>query len=142
MDTEEGIILKIHGYTATIQINKAVACSHCKAGCMERNGVMVTEAENPIGAKAGDTVSLGLNSKKALTATLVVFGLPLLALFIGVIVTSVVTKRIGYQNQGLSIIVGMVAFLLTFIPVKAYDKQLKRSGSCSITVIEILSSSS
>lgn len=140
MDIEEGIILEIHGRTATVRINSAGACSHCKVGCMERDGFMVTEAENPVGAKAGDTVSLGLDSKKALMASLVVFGFPLLALFVGVIITNLITERTGYQNQTLSIIVGVVAFFLTFIPVKAYDKHLKKSGSCSITILEVLKS--
>jgi len=141
MDTEEGIILETYGRIATIQIKSAGACSRCKAGCMERDGFMVAEAENPIGAKVGDTVSLGLDSKKALTASFVVFGLPLLALFIGVIATNFVTDRIGYQNQALSIIVGLIAFSLMFIPVKAYDKHLKKSGACSITIVEIMKDS-
>jgi len=141
MDTEEGIILEIHGRIATVQLKSAGACSRCKAGCMERNGFMVAEAENPVGAKAGDTVSLGLDSKKALIASFVVFGLPLLALFIGVIATNLVTERIGYQNQTLSIIVGLIAFLLMFIPVKAYDRHLKKSGACSITIVEIIKDS-
>ena len=138
MDVEKGTVIETYGRTATIRLNRTGACSHCKAGCMERDGFMVAEAENPIGAKVGDTVSLGLDSKKALTASFVVFGLPLLALFIGVIATNFVTDRVGYQNQALSIIVGLIAFFLMFIPVKAYDKHLKKSGSCSITIVEIL----
>jgi sigma-E factor negative regulatory protein RseC len=141
MDTEEGIILETYGRIVTVQIKSAGACSRCKAGCMERNGFMVAEAENPIGAKVGDTVSLGLDSKKALTASFVVFGLPLFALFIGVIATNFVIDRIGYQNQILSIIIGLIAFFLMFIPVKAYDKHLKKSGACSITIVEILNNS-
>jgi len=140
MDTEEGIILEIHGHTATVRINSAGACSNCKVGCIERDGFMVAEAENPIGAKAGDTVSLELDSKKALIASFIVFGLPLLALFIGVLATSLITERIGYQSQILSIIVGVIAFFLTFIPVKAYDRHLKKTGDCSITIVEILKS--
>ena len=141
MDTEEGIILETYGRIATVQIKNSGACSRCKAGCMERDGFMVAEAENPIGAKVGDTVSLGLDSKKALTASFVVFGLPLLALFIGVIAMNFVTERVGYQNQILSIIVGLIAFFLMFIPVKAYDKYLKKSGACSITIVEIMKDS-
>ena len=141
MDTEEGIILKTYGRIATVQIKSAGECSRCKAGCMERDGFMVAEAENTIGAKVGDMVSLGLDSKKALTASFVVFGLPLLALFIGVIATNFVTEQIGYQNQALSIIVGLIAFFLMFIPVKAYDRHLKKSGACSITIVEIIKDS-
>lgn len=130
---ETGIIIKTNEKTATVRINKAQSCSHCKAGCMEREGSMITEAENPIGANLGDTVSLEINSKTALIATFVVFGLPLLMMFIGVFVADFIKK-----DQLLSIITGVIMLLLTLIPLKAYDKHLKRIGKCSITIIEVL----
>ena len=81
---------------------------------MEQGGFMVTEAENPAGAQVGDKVRLQFNSRAALTAILIVFGLPLLALLLGVILTPVVAGQIGYRDhsQLLSIGVGMVLFFL------------------------------
>lgn len=130
---ETGIIIKTNERTATVRINKAQSCSHCNAGCMEREGSMIAEAENPIGANLGDTVSLEINSKTALTATFIVFGLPLLMMFIGVFIADFIKK-----DQLFSIITGVVMLLLTLIPVKAYDKYLKKIGKCSIIIIEIL----
>jgi sigma-E factor negative regulatory protein RseC len=138
-EIEEGIIVKIHDRTATVQIKRSGACSHCKACSIESDGNMTAEAENPIGAKVGDKVGLNLNSKKALTASLVVFGLPLLALCVGIIGTSFVIGKMEYQNnsQTPSIIVGLVLFFLSFIPIKAYDKHLRKTNTCSITIIEV-----
>jgi len=137
---EEGVIIETHEKTATVRINKARACAHCKAGCMEQGGFMVTEAENPAGAQAGDTVRLSYNPKAALTAVLVVFGLPLMALLLGVIITTVMADRMGYQGNTelLSIGVGAILFLLTFIPIKAYDRYMRKSGSHNITIVDIL----
>ncbi len=101
---------------------------------------MVTEAENPAGAQAGDTVRLKYDPKGALTAILVVFGLPLMALLLGVIITTVMADRMGYQGNTelLSIGVGAILFLLTFIPIKAYDRYMRKSGSQNITIVDIL----
>ncbi len=101
---------------------------------------MVTEAENPAGAQVGDTVRLRYDPKGALTAVLVVFGLPLMALFLGVIFATIMADRLGYQGNTelLSIGAGAVLFSLTFIPVKAYDRYVKKSGSHSVTVVSIL----
>lgn len=101
---------------------------------------MVTEAENPAGAQGGDTVRLRYDPRGALTAVLVVFGLPLMALLLGVILATVMAGRMDYQGNTelLSIGVGAILFLLTFIPIKAYDRYVKKSGSHSITVVSIL----
>ncbi len=101
---------------------------------------MVTVAENSVGAEVGDTVRLEFNSGGALAAIMVVFGLPLLALLLGVILTTVVAERMGYQdhNQLLSIGVGAILFFLTFIPLRAYDKRVGKSGSFNVAVVAIL----
>jgi sigma-E factor negative regulatory protein RseC len=139
-EIEEGIIIKTHGKTATVQIKRSSSCSHCKACNLGDDGNMTAEAENPIDAKVGDKVGLNLNSKKALTASLVVFGLPLLALCIGIIGTSFVIGKMEYQNnsQTPGIIVGLALFFLSFIPIKAYDKHLRKTNTCSITIVEII----
>ena len=131
---ETGVITKTDGQTATVRIDKAQACSHCKSKCMESNGSMITEALNPIGANVGDMVSLEVNPKTALTATLMVFGLPLLAMFVGVLIANRVT-----DSQIYIILAGFIMFLLTLIPVKIYDNHLRKMGTCSITITEILS---
>jgi sigma-E factor negative regulatory protein RseC len=107
---------------------------------MEQGGFMVTEAENPAGAQAGDAVRLRYDPKGALTAVLVVFGLPLMALLLGVVLATTMADRMGYQGNTelLSIGVGAILFFLAFIPIKAYDKYVKKSGSHSITVVGIV----
>jgi len=101
---------------------------------------MIAEAENSAGAQVGDTVRLEFSSGAALTAILMVFGLPLLALLLGVILAAAVADQMGYQNhnQLLSIGVGAILFFLTFIPIRAYDRRVKKSGSCNVAVVEIL----
>jgi sigma-E factor negative regulatory protein RseC len=133
-------VIETHEETATVRIDRSSACAHCKAGCMERGGFMIAEAENSTGANVGDTVRLEFNSRAALTAVLVVFGIPLLALLFGVVITAVVADQIGYQNhnQLLSIGIGAILFFLTSIPIRAYDRRVKKSGSRNVAVVEIL----
>jgi sigma-E factor negative regulatory protein RseC len=101
---------------------------------------MVTEAENSVGAQVGDAVRLEFNPGAALTAVLVVFGLPLAALLFGAITAAVVADMVGYgdRSQLLSIAVGVILFSVTFIPIKAYDRRVRRSGSHNVAVAEIL----
>ena len=41
---EEGTVIQLNGNMATVRIDKASACAHCKAGCVEQGGSMITEA--------------------------------------------------------------------------------------------------
>ena len=141
---EEGVVIEANGKTANVRIDRTTACAHCKAGCMEKGGVMVTEAENIIGAQAGDTVHLEFNSRAALTAVLLVFGLPLLALLLGTVLAAVIFTKVGYPDRRhlLSISVGAILFFATFIPIKLYDRHIKESGKFNIAVVEILKKAS
>ena len=137
---EEGVVIETHEGKATVRIDKSSACAHCKAGCMERGGAMVTEANNLAGARVGDAVRLEFNAKAALTASLAVFGIPLLALLLGVFLGSVIADQAGYQEhkQLLSIGVGAVLFLSSFILIRAYDRRVEKSESHGALVVEIL----
>lgn len=130
---EEGIITEIHNTTATVKVKSSSLCPHCKACIVENDGYMITEAENPINAKVGDKVSLRINSKRFLGSSLLVFGLPLLALFIGVIITNIIV-----DNQVFSISIGILLFFLSFMPIKIYDRHLRKTNACSIIVVEII----
>ncbi len=138
MMSEAGVVIQEHGGVATVRVSRAKACAHCKVRCVERNGTII--ADNPVGAEVGDKVRLELNSRMVLSASLIAFGLPLLALLVGAILTGVITEKIGYQahKHVLSGGVGIILFLLTFIPVKIYDRHLKKISACSVSIVEIL----
>ena len=137
---EQGVVIEIHEGIASVQIDKSRACAHCKAGCMEQGGSMISQAENLAGAQVGDTVRLEFDHRAALKAALIVFGLPLLALLLGAVLAAVVADQTGYQGRSelLSIGFGAILFLLTFFPIRAYDRHIKKSGSYNVAVVQIL----
>lgn len=131
----KGLIVETSGNMAKIRIDETQSCVHCNARCMKQK---FAEAYNSIGAQKGDTVLIEINSQKALTASLITFGIPLLFLFIGVAISSFILKRTIYANQSqiLSMSAGLISFLISFIPVKIYDVYLSRNNECSITILE------
>lgn len=137
---EEGVVTEVQGYMATVRIDRAGACAQCKAGCMDQGGSMITEAANPTGAQIGDKVLLAFNSRAALTASLITFGIPLLSLLVGLILATIVANQIDYQGnrQLLSIGTGMLCFILSFVPLRKYDRHIKESGTYNVVVERIL----
>ena len=136
---EEGIVTEIKGKIATVRINKAAACAHCKSGCMEQGGFMVTEAENSAGAKVGDTVILKFDSKAALSASFITFGPPLLALLLGAILGHALGVGLGYEKNSQLFSIGgaIILFILSFIPVGIYDRRLKKGGTCNVNIVAV-----
>ena len=137
---EEGTVIEVHEEKATVRVDKSSACVRCKAGCMDMGGDMVTEAKNLVGARAGDTVILEHNPKAALNASLATFGIPLLALLLGVILGSVIANEAGLQEYKKYLSIGGAAlmFFLSFIPIKFYDRHIEKSGGSDVILVEIL----
>lgn len=139
---EEGTIIETYRRIAKVKFSKSNACMHCKICCIESGNSMIAEAQNPLSAKVGDNVRLEMNSKLALKVMIIVLGFPLFMLFLGVSVTNFLMNEIyKVENQIISITVGMLLLILSFMPIKIYEKRIKNTGYCSLTIVEIISSS-
>jgi positive regulator of sigma E activity len=101
---------------------------------------VLIEAENTVGSQVGDKVLLKLNPGAPMIAILMVFGLPLLMLFLGAVLADIISVKIGYENQRqiFSIAGGASLFLLSFIPLKIYDKRSGKSEKCNAVITEVL----
>jgi sigma-E factor negative regulatory protein RseC len=115
MITETGKVVGLKGDHAWVQTIRTSACQSCSArsGCGQRalasvsggraNQVLVA---NALGARVGDEVVIGVDEQSVLTASLAVYGLPLVLMVLGSIA--------GYRWFGgsdLTAIVGAVAGL-------------------------------
>ncbi|OZB20563.1 MAG: sigma E positive regulator RseC/MucC [Marinobacter sp. 34-60-7] len=91
MITETGKVVAVHGDQIWVQTIQTSACQRCsaRAGCGQRalaavsggraNQILV---ENTAAARVGDEVVIGLDEQSLLTASLAVYGLPLILMLI------------------------------------------------------------
>lgn len=78
----EGIVIKTCGSTAIVRIEKKSACSgDCSSCGLCANPVYDTEAINDADASVGDKVKLYMPAKKLYAAALLVYMLPVIAVF-------------------------------------------------------------
>ncbi|MBE0485205.1 SoxR reducing system RseC family protein [Marinobacter sp.] len=94
MITEVGKVVGLKGDKAWVQTIRASACQSCaaRAGCGQRalakvsggraNQVLVA---NTAGARVGDEVVIGIDEQSLLTASLAVYGVPLLLMVLATI---------------------------------------------------------
>jgi len=112
---DRGRVFKIEKNLAWVEFASSSACAQCGACAAAASGKMVFEAENTIGAKAGDLVEVEISTATKVMLPIITFGLPILLLFIGVAIGSLVSEAIG-------IILGIIFLVLAFLVLRLIDR--------------------
>jgi len=98
---EYGVVLRTNGKLADVSIRQQSACAKCgKCELAHESKDLTISAVNQAGAAAGQMVCLEMGHRDVVTAGLLVYGLPLLMLFLGVIVGQVWFDQLGAALTG------------------------------------------
>ena len=126
MITERGVIDKISGRKATVQIQKSSACSSCESrdSCDVHGGnPMEIEVDNHLKAGEGDRVEVSVPSGTFLALSLYVYFIPVVALIAGAYVGGTfLAPGLGLSATPCSIVFGFLAMGITFLLLRLYDK--------------------
>lgn len=120
---EEGRIIKVEGNRAKVALAPKEACQSCKLCHAGRQGEMIIQVENPIGARVGDQVKLEIEAEEVLRSAFLLYGFPLLGLLIGFLVGGVVISSEPGIIGG-----GLTGLGLAFLGLYLYDKRLEKLG--------------
>lgn len=118
---ERGKVVEVSGARARIRLEPSEACKDCPSCnfCRPVGSVRIVEAENRIGAHAGDEVYIEISPRESLTAIFLFFGLPVLLGLIGLL--------IGIQySEVYSIFLGIGAFAVGLIVAKLINNIVSR----------------
>ncbi len=115
--------------TAQVMLVRQSACSgdcHKCSGCGAAKETMLFEAQNPIGAKPGDTVIVRSGSGSVLAAAAMLYILPLILFFVGYILGENLWHRGG--------LTGGLAFLLGLCLAGVYDRLVAKRKNTIYTI--------
>ncbi len=138
---EIGIVKSIEGPLSTVVVEKKSMCEHCTAGtCLITEGGAELEALNEAGAVVGQKVRVELRSYSYLKGSMMVYGLPALALVAGAIVgKEMVGSRLwGLDPDLVSAIFAFGAFALSFVFVKLWAMGAEKKTIYRPVIKEIL----
>ncbi|OOM72519.1 SoxR reducing system RseC family protein [Clostridium sp. BL-8] len=136
MKTEQGLVIETSNDMAKVRVGRHNDCKNC--GACPGNDSIIISADNKIGAKPGQRVSFEVKETNVLSAAFIVFVLPLIALFIGVMVGGFLGQYIGANIRMLQIIGGIIALILAIIAVKIFDKAANKSKKSQPVIVRIL----
>lgn len=136
MKTEQGLVIEVNNDVAKIKVGRHSDCKNCGA-CPGSDSIIIS-ANNKIGAKPGERVSFEVKEANFLGATFIVFILPLIALFIGVMLGEVIGKSMGLSIPMFQVIGGIIALVLSIIIIRKVDKNAKLNKKSLPVIVRIL----
>ena len=127
MDIEEkGIVVEVRGSRAVVRALQGSQCAGCGSAkyCHGSGGEKTVEADNEIGAKAGDSVVMAVPSGALLRASFRVYILPVLGLLAGAAAMQLAVGRIaGPETAGMAAgIGGLVGAILSVVVLRLSGK--------------------
>jgi sigma-E factor negative regulatory protein RseC len=139
MIVETGRVAKIEAGKTFVEIEKGTDCVKCHVGCVCDFGkkVVLVEAEDPVGVQKNQMVQLSVSEDSSLRAAVVVYGIPLLAIIIGVLVGEYLGEKFG--SATLFEILGVFGGLgLSLLVIKQYDKKFKQNRNRQPVIMKII----
>jgi sigma-E factor negative regulatory protein RseC len=135
---QEGIVVEVSEGMAKVKASRHSDCENC--GNCPGNTAIVVDALNPVGAQRGQRVVLGFKESNMLRAAFVVYMLPLIAAAAGAVAgtylasAQLVADPLWYQIEG-----GFIAFGLSIVYVRYYDRNARANDRMKPVIIRILS---
>mgnify|MGYP001565562654 CR=1 FL=1 len=133
---EEGIVVEVDGQTAKVRAAKHGDCKNC--GACPGDNAIVLDAQNPLSAKPGQLVAFEIQETNMLQAAFIVYIMPLLAIFIGSFAGDMLANKFGLAVSSFRISGGILAFILSIIYVKLYDKSSRKNIKMQPVITKIL----
>lgn len=132
---EHGVVVQIKNNIAIIKSERSSACESCasKKTCASGGAPneMFIEAENTIGAKAGDRIVFSIGASSVIKAGLIIYLVPILSFIFGVVLgQSAGTRFLPEVNPDLiSGVVGAAFLIIAFFGLKAYNAFMEKTKS-------------
>ena len=136
---EVGRIVEISGGKAKVSLPRKEGCAGCGRCSFAVGGKnMLLEAENDAGGRPGDEVEVNVPSRDPLQASLLIFGLPLLAFLVGAIIGYWIFQSFGADPDFGAILIGAAGLVAVFLWVRSRERRRSSTGDGRVAVIRVI----
>ena len=137
---EIAIVVENKNNRAQVEIRKSAACDGCKGCSVGREGkALRVWAQNPIGARVGQTVEIELSAATFLSATLIAYGVPLIAFLLGIGFGSKVANLFNLSSaEVVSFFIGLAFMSISFFIIHFFTSREEVSKKYSSRIVRII----
>lgn len=127
---QKGTVESIKDQNVYVKVIREEACAHCKmctTGLNEGKECII-EAVNKCDAKVGDIVEIDVQNNYFLRATAIMYGIPLLALMLGIgISLGVLQVKEVRGAELISAVIGLIFTAVTYLIINKREKNNKNT---------------
>ncbi len=138
---EIGVVMSVEGVNARVAVTKKSMCEHCTAGVcrMTEEGAEI-EALNAARARVGQRVRVVLKAYSYLKGSLVLYGLPAVALIAGAVAGKEYFSRFfgGMDPEGVAAFFAFGFFALSLLFVRLWSARAGKKVQYKPVIEEIL----
>lgn len=138
---EVGVVKSIKGPTAVVCIPKKNACEGCSLKmCRPDEQYMEMEAFNSAEARVGHKVRVVMKPYSYLKSSVIVYGIPALALFIGAVLGKEVFSHYlkMFDSDTVSAIFAFGAFVASFLFIRIWSAKYATKSNITPVIEEII----
>lgn len=137
---QTGTVESMKDQNVYVKVIREEACAHCKmctTGINEGKECVI-EAVNRCDAKVGDIVEIDVQNSYFLRATAIMYGIPLVALILGIGISLGVLQSVGVKNAELiSALIGLVFTGIVYMTINKREKNNKNTKYLPVAVSKI-----
>lgn len=118
-------VIDVNGDDATVFLTRHTACGDCgKCMVAKQNLEVRAHVKNTLGAQVGQQVTVEMELKGLLSASLIMYGIPLLAFIAGMLLGfNILSPAWGIEENFCAFVTGLVFIAVTYLIIKVYDKK-------------------
>jgi sigma-E factor negative regulatory protein RseC len=140
---ETGVVKRVDGPKAFVTVRRQSACDACASGsaCKVSESGAEIEAFNAVHAEVGDTVKIAFKAFTYLKGTLLIYGIPALALVVGTVVGKDYLSIFFPESDPdmLSALSGFGFMIASFLVVKLLISKFEKKKELVPVIEEIIS---
>jgi sigma-E factor negative regulatory protein RseC len=141
MRTESGTVVEIKNDYAVIEMTPHDACASCAAknACTSLGGgTKRISVKNECAARTGDAVEFSISNKGSLFSACIVYGLPVLLLFIGMLAAPQIAGSGSDASDNASAIGGFAGILVSLVIIKLINPIIKKMDVFQVKMTRII----
>lgn len=132
-----GIVVSQMGEYSRVKLVRHTACGNCGACQLgdDQKDIMLV-AKNAVKAKDGDLVEVSMETGGVLSAAFIMYILPLVGLFIGLLIGQTFFK----SSDAITALLGLGSMTAIYVVIKLNDKRFLRNEKYTAKILKILQS--
>jgi len=137
---EKAIVVGNKKNRAQVEIRRSTACEGCKGCSVGREGKPIRVwAKDPIGARVGQNVEIELSATTFLSATLIAYGVPLLAFLLGIGLGFKVSEVLKISTvEPFAFLIGFGLMSFSFLIIHFFTSREEISKRYSSRIVRII----